>query len=87
MSALRLPSGLLEEIPPFRSRSLSEATLFDGHRGAATYLAVASPVTSACACGLAIVARSLVDEDVVEAVRAHHRMPEHQLYRLRQGGA
>lgn len=80
MTALRLPSGVLEEVPPLRSRSLSEATLFRG-------LGARESVTEACACGTPIVALSGSDQDVTLAVRAHQRMPEHQLYRLRMGGA
>lgn len=76
-----MPTGQLEHVPPFRSRSLSEATLFRGLG------ALPEAVTEDCACGLAITALSDADEDVLLAVRAHQRMPEHQLYRMRMGGA
>jgi hypothetical protein len=81
VSALRTPAGVLEEIPPFRSRSLSEATLFRGLG------ALQEPVTEPCACGLPITALSDSDVDIQLAVAAHNRMPEHQLYRLRTGDA
>lgn len=80
MTALRMPTGRLEHVPPFRSQSLSEATLFRG-------LGAVESVTEACACGTPIVALSGSDEDITLAVRAHQRMPEHQQYRLRMGGA
>lgn len=80
MTALRLPTGLLEEVPPFRSASLSEGTLFRG-------LGAVEPVSEPCACGTPIVAISDSDDDISSAVRAHQRLPEHQLYRLRMGGA
>lgn len=82
MTALRMPTGVLEEVPPFRSTSLTEATLFRG-LGAA----VSERVTEACACGRAIVAASGSDNDIQAAVAAHNRVPEHCRYRLRMGGA
>lgn len=84
MSALRMPTGVLEEVPSYRSRSLSESTLFRG-LGAVEERPIA--VIEPCACGTSIVALSDADEDVVVAVRSHQRLPEHQLYRLRMGGA
>jgi hypothetical protein len=86
VSALRTATGVLEEIPPFRSRSLSEQTLFRGHGETETYL-VHGRITEPCACGVSIVALSDADEDIVQAVRSHQRMPEHQLYRLRMRDA
>ena len=77
-----MPTGRVEEVPPFRSTSLSEATLF---RGLGAQVAWAEPVTEACACGTPITAISELDEDITAAVRAHQRLPEHQLYRLRTG--
>jgi hypothetical protein len=79
-----MPTGLLEAVPPFRSRSLSESTLFRG-LGALEERPIA--VIEPCACGTSIVALSDADEDVLLAVRSHQRLPEHQLYRLRMGGA
>jgi hypothetical protein len=84
VSALRTATGVLEPIPPFRSRSLSEQTLFRGHRiEGDTYVAPSPALIEPCACGISIVALSDADEDIVQAVRSHQRMPEHQLYRLR----
>jgi hypothetical protein len=88
VSALRGTADVTYEVPPFRSQSLSEAALFRGHRiEGDTYVAPPPVLIEPCACGISIVALSDADEDIVQAVRSHQRMPEHQLYRLRYGGS
>lgn len=47
MSALRLPTGLLEEVRPFRAQGLSETTLLRGYSNPPTHVVRREP----CACG------------------------------------
>lgn len=77
MSALRTPQGLLEEIPPFRSVSLSERTLMRGYGSPATGR---GPVirTEPCACGGHLELR--VGDEVDELVADHNATIGHQAW-------
>lgn len=75
MTAFRGPHGvLLEEIPPFRSASLSESTLLAG------YSQQSLPVlrSELCACG-GVITQHLHD-DVAQVVEAHNETERHQVW-------
>lgn len=80
MTALRLPTGLLEEIPPFRSASLSEATLLRGYAtGAGDHPSLAmDPVVEPCACGEAIAVYP--GQRLEEVVAVHVRGIRHRTW-------
>ena len=74
MSALRLPTGRLEELPPFRALSLSEATLFRGYSRPEPAVVRREP----CACGGVL--ELLAGGEVDELVASHNATERHQAW-------